>query len=233
MELNILLYTNTDCKDIWGPFFGQLKKFLPEAKLYVLVNDYDEGIPADSIVITYDDSKKYTERLKEGLSKLDCDFFLFIHEDMYIYNNPDIKVIEKYLNYIKLEKADTIKLIYIAGDDTVSTFDTTLILNKYSKFSIQPTLVSKKILLNKLNSLQPLTLYQLEDAIQNSGKDFMCKIGGEEKRGSHHYNSLVFPYIATAIIRGKWNYLEYRSELDVILNEYNIDKNNRGLFLIY
>ena len=233
MELNILLYTHTDCKDIWGPFFGQLKKFLPEAKLYVLVNSYDEGIPSDSIVITYDDSKKYTERLKEGLNKLDCDFFLFIHEDMYIYNNPDVQAIEKYLNYIRSEKADTIKLIYIAGNDAVSTFDTTLISNQYSKFSIQPTLISKKIFKEKLNSLSPLNIYDFELNIKDSGKDFMCKIGGEEKRGSHHYNSFVFPYIATAIIRGKWNYLEYRSELDVILNEYNIDKNNRGLFLIY
>jgi len=30
MELNILLYTHTDYKDAWAPFFGQINKFLPD-----------------------------------------------------------------------------------------------------------------------------------------------------------------------------------------------------------
>jgi hypothetical protein len=233
MELNILLYTHTDYKDIWPPFFGQIKKYLPEAKINILVNKNDSDIPLDFVTITYDDSKAYTDRIKEGLSKLKCNEFLFIHEDMYLYDRPNISIIEKYMSYIKSKKADSIKLIYVAGNDTLSSFDSTLILNQYSKFSIQPTLISKETFQNKLNELQPLTIYELEKNIQNSGNDFMCKIGGEIKRGSDHYDSLVFPYIATAIVRGKWNYLEYRNELENILNEYNIDKNNRGLFLIY
>lgn len=233
MELNILLYTHTDYKDVWPPFFGQLKKFLPEAKLYVLVNKNDSDIPHDSTIIIYDDSKIYTERLKEGLNKLTCNEFLFIHEDMYLYDTPNMSIIEKYIGYIQTKKVDSIKLIYVAGDDNKSSLDETLILNQYSKFSIQPTLITKETLMTKLNTLGPLNIYDLERSIQNSGNDFMCKIGGEIKRGSGHYDSLVFPYIATAIVRGKWNYLEYRNELDNILTEYNIDKNNRGLFLIY
>ena len=233
MELNILLYTHTDYKDVWPPFFGQLKKYLPEAKITVLVNKNDSDIPSDCITITYDDSKIYTERLKEGMDKLTCNEFLFIHEDMYLYDRPNVSIIEKYMGYIQSKKVDSIKLIYVGGNDTTSSLDSTLILNQYSKFSIQPTLISKEIFQNKLNSLQPLTIYELENNIQNSGNDFMCKIGGEIKRGSGHYDSLVFPYIATAIVRGKWNYLEYKNELESILTEYNIDKNNRGLFLIY
>jgi hypothetical protein len=233
MELNILLYTHTDYKDVWVPFFGQIKKYLPEAKIYILVNKIDTDIPMECEVITYDDSKIYTERLKEGLIKLTCEEFLFIHEDMYLYDKPNISIIEKYMGYIKSKKVDSIKLIYIDGNNTLSSLDSTLILNQYSKLSIQPTLISKETFQNKLNSLQPLTIYELENTIQNSGNDFMCKIGGEIKRGSSHYDSLVFPYIATAIVKGKWNYLEYENELENILTEYNIDKNNRGLFLIY
>lgn len=234
MELNVLLYTHTDYKDVWPPFFGQMKKYLPEAKIHVLVNQNDGNIPQECDVITYDDSKIYTERLKEGLDKLNCEEFLFIHEDMYLYDKPNLELIEEYLNYIKSKAVDSIKLIYVAENDSVSTIDSTLILNKYSKFSIQPTLISKQTFNDKLNGLpQPLTIYELESIIQNSGKDFMCRVGGEVKRGSGHYDSLVFPYIATAIVRGKWNYLEYSNELETILGEYGIDKNNRGLFLIY
>lgn len=234
MELNVLLYTHTDYKDVWPPFFGQMKKYLPEAKIHVLVNTIDSDIPSECVVITYDDTKIYTERLKEGLGKLTCEEFLFIHEDMYLYDEPNLDLIKTYLDYIKSKSADSIKLIYVAENDTTSSIDPTLILNKYSKFSIQPTLISKEIFNDKLNGLpQPLTIYELESIIQNSGKDYMCRIGGEIKRGSGHYDSLVFPYIATAIVRGKWNYLEYRKELDEILPEYNIDKDNRGLFLVY
>ena len=233
MELNILLYTHTDYKDVWPPFFGQLKKFIPEAKLHILVNQSDSDLPSDCVTITYDDTKIYTERIKEGLNKLTCDEFLFIHEDMYLYDMPNLAIIEKYIAYVQSKKVDSIKLIYVAGNDNKSSLDETLILNQYSKFSIQPTLISKETLLSKLNELQPLSIYELENSIKNSGKDFMCKIGGELKRGSGHYDSLVFPYVATAIVRGKWNYLEYKNELESILMEYNIDKNNRGLFLIY
>jgi hypothetical protein len=233
MELNILLYTHTDYKDVWPPFFGQIKKFLPNTKIHVLVNKIDNDIPTYCEVITYDDTKIYTERLKEGLSKLTCNEFLFIHEDMYLYDKPNLSIIEKYMGYVKSNKVDSIKLIYVEDTDTKSQIDETLIINQYSKFSIQPTLITKETLTNKLNLLQPLTIYELETTIQNSGNDFMCKIGGEVKRGISHYDSLVFPYIATSIVKGKWNYLEYENELEIILNEYNIDKNKRGLFLIY
>ena len=35
----------------------------------------------------------------------------------------------------------------------------------------------------------------------------------DKKRGKYHYDSSVFPYICTAVIKGKWNYNEYKKEL--------------------
>ena len=232
MELNILLYTHTDYKDAWVPFFGQIKKYLPDAKLHVLVNKHDDNLPKDVTTIYYDDSKLYTERLKYGLNKLNYDEILFIHEDMFLFDKPNIELIEKYLNYIKNDLVDSIKLIYVNdGNEIISHIDQTLILNSFSKFSIQPTLIKKKTLLNKLEQHPQLNIYSFEEQIKNSGKDFMAKIGGEKKRGIFHYDSLIFPYIATAIVKGKWNYSEYKNELSNILKEYNIDETKRGLYI--
>jgi hypothetical protein len=50
-----------------------------------------------------------------------------------------------------------------------------------------------------------------------------------KKRGSLHFDSIVYPYIATAIIKGKWNLSEYPNELGDLLNEYKIDKSIRGV----
>ena len=51
---------------------------------------------------------------------------------------------------------------------------------------------------------------------------------GEPKRGKYHYDSSVFPYIATAIIKGKWNLWQYNVELNHLLKKYNVDPNVRG-----
>ena len=35
----------------------------------------------------------------------------------------------------------------------------------------------------------------------------------DKKRGKYHYDSSVFPYVCTAVIKGKWNFKEYKKEL--------------------
>jgi hypothetical protein len=51
----------------------------------------------------------------------------------------------------------------------------------------------------------------------------------DNKRGKYHYDSCVFPYIATAIVKGKWNITDYPKEIREILEEYKIDPNIRGV----
>ena len=50
----------------------------------------------------------------------------------------------------------------------------------------------------------------------------------EPQRGLCHWDSKVYQYVATAIVKGKWNYSEYESELSIMHKEYKIDKNIRG-----
>ena len=52
---------------------------------------------------------------------------------------------------------------------------------------------------------------------------------GEEKRGLYHHDTIVFPYIATALVKGKWNVSEYPEELSALLKEYNINPDIRGI----
>ena len=56
------------------------------------------------------------------------------------------------------------------------------------------TLVSLLIILSTINPLLYLKL-------GNFNKD--------EKRGKFHYDSSVYPYICTAVIKGKWNEGDY------------------------
>ena len=54
---------------------------------------------------------------------------------------------------------------------------------------------------------------------------------GEPKRGIYHYDTIVFPHICTALVKGQWNIAEYTIELSPLLKEYNIDDSK--LYSIY
>ena len=43
-----------------------------------------------------------------------------------------------------------------------------------------------------------------------------------------HYDSSVYPYVATAIVKGKWNMSQYPKQLEEILRENKINVNDRG-----
>ena len=48
------------------------------------------------------------------------------------------------------------------------------------------------------------------------------------KRGTYHYDSTIYPFIATAIVKGKWNTMEYVKELTELSAEFNINLDLRG-----
>ena len=228
ISVPIIVYTHTDMKDIWPMFFGQLKKYIGDTKVYVAVNEDDTQI-SDYIRIIYDDKKEYTERWKEILDKIEEETFMFMHEDMILFDKLNFQLLEKYIGYVSNEVVDSVKLILAGSEFQSSSIDTTLVTNEYSKFSIQPTIIRKSIFKEKVNSVSSLNIWQFEEAISITGKDFMVKIGGERKRGIYHYDSLVFPYIATAINKGKWNLNEYTKELNPMFEEYNINPFERGI----
>ena len=152
--------------------------------------------------------------------------------DIILHNEMDIMT--EFLLVLAARKEHITKLIKPSLEDGYVVIcdrfiDSTLVYNEYSKFSIQPTIVTKEVFLTTLNNVGELNIWEFEQAIPSTGRDFMVKIGGEKKRGLYHYDSLVFPYIATAINKGKWNLNEYMSELNPMFEEYNINPFERGM----
>ena len=228
ITIPLIVYTHTDMKDVWPMFFGQLKKYIGDTKIYVAVNEEDESL-SEYIRIIYDNSNSYTQRWKEILEQVEEETFMFMHEDMILFDKVDFQSLEKYIGYVKDNLVESIKLI-LAGDrfDEWSV-DNTLVTNQYAKFSIQPTITQKKVFQQLVENLPPMNIWEFEEAIISAGRDFMIKIGGEQKRGIYHYDSIIFPYIATAINKGKWNMSEYSKELDELFKEYNVNPFERGI----
>ena len=114
INLPIVVYTHTDMKDLWPMFFGQLKKYVSNTKIYVAVNE-DDSYLSDYTIVKYDDSKVYTERWKQILPQISEEVILFLHEDMILFDSIKPDYIKKYFEYVKNGEVNSIKLIFPYG----------------------------------------------------------------------------------------------------------------------
>jgi hypothetical protein len=228
ISLPIVLYTHTDMEDVWPMAFGQIQKYLPKFTIYLTVNKVTDSIPSHFKTITYDDTLAYTDRWKTILPQIPDEIILFLHEDMILLGEPKIDLLNEYVELIASQKIRSVKLIFAGTGVAPSFIHPTLVSNGLSKLSIQPTIISNASFLYLLDMVGSKNIWDFESAITSNLGDFMALLGTEQKRGMFHYDSVVFPYIATAISKGKWNYSEYKSELDTLFTEYNIDPTIRG-----
>jgi hypothetical protein len=217
-------------KDVWPMFFGQFKKYVINHKVYVCVNKRDKSIPTEYTQITYDDSVAYTDRWSQLLPQIKEDLLLFMHEDMVLYDKPNFDLLKKYATYVHDKLVDSVKLIYAGNGGITFADDITLVKNEHSKFSVQPTIFRKEFFETLVNKFPNKNIWQFEESIQETDSDYMVKLGGEPKRGIHHYDSFIWPYIATAINKGNWNMTEYSNELDKLFIEYEINPFERGIW---
>jgi hypothetical protein len=226
---DLIIYSHTDYSDVWKPLFVSINKYLTSFRVTLFVNRFIENLNINCDQVIYDESLCYTERLKSCLEKTNIDFFLFMHEDMFLYDTPKYEYIERYFKHVETNLAKSIKLIPVGSNRYISKFDSTLYVTEYSKFSIQPTITSRFHLIDLLNRYGPKNIWEFESSIQNFGNEFVSILGSEKKRGIYHYDSEVFPYVATAIVKGKWNFSEYPKELEEVLSFCEIDKKLRGI----
>ena len=154
MNVPIVVYTHTDMVDVWDMFFSQLKKYLPNNKVYVVV-DKEHSKLSQYVQLTYDDSKPYTERWKEVLPQITEETILFLHEDMILFSEVKLDYIERYYDLVNSGQVGSIKLINTITNKSSSDIDNTLV---ESSFSIQPTLINRKDFVSLLNSVPSLSL---------------------------------------------------------------------------
>jgi len=227
MGVKIITYTHTDYKWVWPLWFGQTDKYLKDFEKIIFVDTLHKDIPNYYKVIEYNDSKKYTQRVVECLEHLNPDdIIIFHHEDMFLYDKPNLKLLDEFINLIKTDKAHLIKLLR-AGD---ALHKSSIHPNLYSnpnnlKFCIQPTICKVSTLLSIYSSTPGDSIWEFESNACNSPNitnSYFCYTG-EPLRGRAHYDSKLYPYIATAVVKGKWNLSEYPNELKSLFNEYKIN----------
>ncbi len=217
--MKLLLYTHSDYSWVWKYWHKQTDKFLKNFEKICMINSNSE-FRDDYKTIKYNDKENYKNRIISCLDKIsDNEVVIFLHEDMFLYDVPKIDTLNKYSQLIIDEKCDCIKLIRAFQNLDKSNLHKNLLKNPSNQlFSIQPTLIKVKTLKYIFLNVPGNNIWEFES---NTTSKYLGNINSlcsydkdfDLKRGKYHYDSSVFPYICTAVIKGKWNYKEYRKEL--------------------
>lgn len=234
-----ILYSHTDYSDVWEAFFGQTEEFLPGSFPRYMFVDMKPGFdtPDDFGVVYYDDEDSYSDRVAGCLDDVQEEFCIFQHEDMMLYGKPDMKKIRKYIEVLKKdEDLDFVKLLKGGDvDDEPYGRHKDLFLVKEWLLAIQPAIWRTESLRSIFKHFKDKGIWDLEREAQEECRKMGIKgvycYNGEPQRGRYHWDSSVYPYIATAINKGRWNVAEYGKELEEMFHEYGIDRSRRGLIV--
>lgn len=230
-----VFYSHSDYSDIWPLMIGQSEKFLNGKTKYLITDKTDSFDTKDWNVICYNDPLPYQQRVYESLAKIKEEIVIFHHEDMFLLDQPQFDKIDFLIEQVKGGTIDMIKLTKAAYSNSQTTmFGENIYKNPLNlSFAIQPTIIKTETLYNIYKATRGNSIWEFEKNSNNyvnflNFKSCYYFDGTENKRGRFHWDSNVYPYIATAVVKGKWDFEHYPDELSEILKLYDIDPERRG-----
>ncbi len=233
--MRFVTYTHSKLKDIWPIYIDRLNKFAPDIPNVFFC---DQPVLNQPTVI-YDDNQPYSQHYAKCLKSIDDKYVIYMQEDFILYNHIDTKKIESYakildshydVDYIRLIKCGFVGETKFA--DTLYEVQNPELDPIISTYSMQPTIWKRDRLVSVYddsNAQKVFNEYAMYQGIVKNGIVGLYHYDQERVIGDH-CDSKVFPYIATALVKGKWNIHEYTKELNEVAREYNVDLTVRGFY---
>lgn len=222
-----IVYTNSNCKDVFAVFEQQHKKY-SDLESFV-ISDYEGDY-------VYENKDPYYKHWCNALELVKQDYFIYNQEDFILYDNVNTEVLnslEKFL--IDNPEYSFVRLIKSGqnlSENKIRDRIYPVNLDSYPLYSMQATIWNKKKFIELYENTRQSKWFESE-VYENSCIKLDIRgvyyYDGEPKRGGH-YDSSIYPYIATAVVKGKWNLSEYNKELYPLLIKNGIDINKRGIF---
>lgn len=232
-----VFYSHSDYSDVWPILFGQCKKYLSDYKKVLITNKGEAPIQDGWVTVYYDETKPYQQRVCEGLEQIEDKLIVFHHEDMILYDEIDKESIEYFSSIVNTNYVYYVGVFIklLRGGELSNSRpaeSSYRLIYAEECFTIQPTICKKDDLMTLYKETPGNTIWEFERNIPPIGykhgfKGVMAYQEGDKKRGQAHWDSKVYPFIATAVVKGKWNVSEY-PELVKLLNEYEINPDIRG-----
>ncbi len=234
----IVTYTTSRYSDVWAMHFGQLSQHAASLKSYAFSDE--ESLPlwkfSDHELVCYKNSEDYWSQYTKCLQSVSEDFMIYSQEDFILFSDVDLESLEKYKKFLSESTYDYVRLIRCGYSTPLTNHVREDIYEVDMKtsdaFSMQATLW-KKSSLQKLYKEVKSKLW-LESEAWNDGARRLGIRGtfiynNERKIGAFHYDSKIYPYVCTAINRGKWNVDQYPEVMASLFKKYSVDPAVRGI----
>jgi hypothetical protein len=218
MNYCILTYSHRNCSDLWNPYIERIRKYGPKDVEHFLMVDTSKNFLGQ---ISYDENDPFSVQMIKALTTLKSigfDYFIYSQEDFILYDYVLESAVRDSIERIKSKNTDFVKLIKSGGTEycmQASVHSIDEFISFYSKYQIDS--IREEGFLSRSSIGEYESKYLPEDWVGN-------------KRGADHYDSKVWPYIATALVKGKWNLSEYKKELTAFRSEFDINFDQRGIF---
>jgi hypothetical protein len=226
-------YTNSNCSDLWEMFIKQNRKHT-KIPLFIISDKEIKNYGYDDMFL-YSNDKPYYKVWVDALEKFNSEYFIYLQEDFILYDNVNENKINEYVEFLENNtEYSFIRLIKSGQLNDKLLYPTLYEIESANPniFSMQATIWKTSDYIKIMNSVRDNKWLENENyrkkmiELNMKGSYYY---GNEIKRGMNHYDTNIYPYIATALVRGKWNISEYNIELSDILSSYNIDINKRGI----
>lgn len=232
-DIVLIVDTNSNYSDVWEPCFSRMEKYASNIKKYVFT-DSSDGIPENYWPIIYDNSESYRNQLLSCLKQVPESFIIYTSEDYILYDHVNLKEIQEISEILSDSNYSFCK--FLKGPEKTSHFAKDL----YEIDQQDPNLFAQQASLWKTRDFQSIfeaapsenTRMQHEPGGSNICRELGIRglqhYANTKKRGIHHYDCAIYPYIATAVVKGLWNISEYPKEMTDVIREYNINCKIRG-----
>jgi hypothetical protein len=249
-DLAIVVNTNSNYEDLWLMFYNELYEHFPNhPKVYTFVDKPDDIKFSGYIsvfsghTIYYDKNQCFRDQYLSCIKQVPEKYCITMNEDYILYKDVDFDRVKYYINILESTEYSFIRFTstdenhqfeYSSGLYHIPFYSN----NLYSQTaSIWKTRVLERIH-EKGPQLHIASRGEKEGHFEEAanqicmylGIEGLCHWCKEPKRGQAHYDNNVVPYVASALVKGKWNLLEYKKELEPLLEKYIINPYLRGIF---
>ena len=239
LDFAIITYTTSKYSDVWPMYFGQLSLHKSGIKSYVFSDDSSKNIwnYSDHNLISYNDSDPYWIQYLKCLDDVSEKYIIYAQEDFILFSDIASERIQKYVCFLNNSSYDYVRLIRCGYqtplDRHVKDDIYEVHMESNDAFSMQATLWKKESLRKLYEHVK--SQKWLESESWNIGarklgiKGTMIYNGEKKVPNSGHYDSIIYPYVCTAINKGKWSVDQYPEIMKSMFAKYNVDPKIRGI----
>jgi len=232
-DIAVLIDTNSNYSDVWQPCFTRMDRYNAGVKRYVFTDNAND-VPENYISILYDNSASYRNQLLSCLRQIPDKYIIYTSEDYILYDFVQQNEIEKVANLLDKTEYSFCKFIKGPERTTLLKENIHIIDPEDNNFFAQQASLWKTRDFEKIFEIAPSENTRMQ---HEPGGSAICRDLGfsglqyysnTKRRGIHHYDSEIYPCIATAVVKGLWNLSEYPTEMKEVVKEFKINCKIRG-----